>query len=114
VVWAYRIPIGKLTILEGDPGVAKSWLTMALGAATTTGGRLPNDDSTRTPNDVLVLTAEDDLGDTVRPRMEGLGGDIRRVYALTSIATTSEWNTSLRLRGISFMSRSSGRRGPSG
>lgn len=82
-LWPDRIAKGKLTILEGDPGVGKSWLTMALASAITIGSALPGDDK-RDPSDVLLLTAEDGLADTIRPRIEDMGGDVKRVKVLTA------------------------------
>ena len=40
-LWSQRIPIGKLTLLVGDPGVGKSYLYLALGAPLTRGEALP-------------------------------------------------------------------------
>ena len=84
-LWKHRIPVGKLTVVEGDPGNGKSWLTMALATVVTQGSHLPGDYSLRKPQNVLVLTAEDGLGDTLRPRLEDMGADITRVRALTAV-----------------------------
>ncbi len=88
-LWRWRIPFGKLTLLEGDPGLGKSWLTMALATSVTLGShpglRLPDDYSNSDPRSVLVMTAEDGLGDTVRPRLEDMGADLTRVQVLTAV-----------------------------
>jgi len=75
-LWAGRIPRGKLTLLEGDPGLGKSWLTLAIATAVATGSPLPGDSERRTPAKVLLLTHEDGLGDTIRPRLDALGVDV--------------------------------------
>ncbi|MBI4468782.1 MAG: AAA family ATPase [Acidobacteria bacterium] len=80
-LWEPRIPRGKATMLEGDPGQAKSWIALAITAATTLGSVLP-DGMPTDPSNVLLLTAEDDLADTVRPRLDAMGADVSRVFAI--------------------------------
>ena len=82
--WKGRTAKGKITILMGDPGLGKSWLTCDMTARTTRGNAWP-DGGNAPCGDVIVLTAEDGLGDTVRPRVEDLGGDLSRVHVLTAI-----------------------------
>jgi hypothetical protein len=88
-LWPGRIPYGKLTVLEGDPGLGKSQLTLALAAAVTTGGALPGceggDAVAGEPASVLLLTGEDGLSDTVRPRLEAASGDPSRVHVLQGV-----------------------------
>ncbi len=76
-----RIPLGKLTILEGDPGLGKSTVLLDLAARLTRGEGLPGDPPI-TPADVILLTAEDGLADTVRPRLEAARADCSRVHTL--------------------------------
>lgn len=79
-LWFPYIPIGKVTLLEGDPGLGKSWFTMALAAFISSKTRLPR--CTEAPQGkVLLLSAEDGLADTIRPRLDMLGADAKRVYA---------------------------------
>ncbi len=66
---AGRIPAGKLTMLEGDPGLGKSMLWAKIVAHVTTGDPLPGDGVLNDPADVLVICAEDDLNDTITPRL---------------------------------------------
>jgi hypothetical protein len=80
-LWTPYIPIGKLTILEGDPGIGKSWLTCAIASAVSTGHGLPNTAATE-PRNVLILTAEDGLGGTLKPRLNALQADTSRVFAV--------------------------------
>lgn len=83
-LWRGYIPSGKLTMLDGDPGLGKSTCTLDL-AARTTRGRLMPDGSMNDldqPADVILLTVEDGLGDTVRPRLEAAGADLSRVHAI--------------------------------
>ena len=65
-LWPGRIPLGKVTVLDGDPGTGKSTLTLTIAAKVTTGSPFP--DGTRPERaDVILLSAEDDIGDTIRP-----------------------------------------------
>lgn len=88
VVWLWHpyIARGKLTILEGDPGLGKSWLTCALASAVTRGRGFPGCEPFEAGN-VLMLSAEDGLGDTLRPRLDAVGADVRRIHALNEPLT---------------------------
>ncbi len=88
-LWPGRIPFGKLTVIDGDPGLAKSILTLDLAARVTRGALMPDGAATE-PGSVIVLTAEDGLGDTVRPRLDALGADVTKVFAFTATVTESE------------------------
>ena len=78
-LWQDRIPLGMLTILEGNPGTGKSFLTHALAAAISKGRPLPLQDA-RPPADALLLTCEDAIAHTIKPRLEGLGADQDRIH----------------------------------
>jgi hypothetical protein len=79
-LWDPYLPLGKLTLLEGDPGQGKSWLAAAIAAAGSRGRGLPGL-SDFAPFRTLFLTAEDGLPDTLRPRLESLGADCGAVFA---------------------------------
>lgn len=80
-LWPGRISLGKLTIIEGHPGTGKSHLTIDIAARLSTGRALPGG-AARHPCNVLLVGVEDGLADTVRPRLDAAGADVRRVYAL--------------------------------
>lgn len=75
-LWQGRIPLGKLTILDGDPGLGKSTLTLDLAARVTTGRHMPDGSASdlERPAVVVLVSCEDGLADTVRPRFEAAGG----------------------------------------
>jgi len=83
-LWPGRIAIGKLTLLEGDPGGGKSWLTLGIATAVAHGAAFPVDSSRREPGRVLIMTAEDGLEDTVAPRLDAMGADTSRIEAVES------------------------------
>jgi DNA repair protein RadA/Sms len=79
-LWNPYIPLGKLTLLEGDPGEGKSWISLAIATRITLedlGG----------PANVLIASAEDDFDDTIRPRLEELGANLGLVYAIEEAFT---------------------------
>ena len=80
-----RVAKGKVHMLDGDPGVGKTFITHAFMAAATTGAPLFGEGDRREPARALLLTAEDGLGDTVRPRIEDMGGDLSRITVLTAV-----------------------------
>jgi AAA domain-containing protein len=83
-LWPGWIPRGKLTILDGDPGLGKSTLLLDLAARVTKGDPLP-DGGAAPLGAVVLLTAEDGLADTVRPRLDNLGADVARVHAMQGV-----------------------------
>lgn len=78
-----RLALGKITVLDGDPGLGKSTLLCEIAARITRGEALPGGQS-GTPRGVILLAAEDSLVDTVRPRIDAAGGDPQRVVTLVS------------------------------
>ncbi|MDP9165421.1 MAG: AAA family ATPase [Actinomycetota bacterium] len=83
-LWPGRLPLGKLAVLDGDPAVGKSTLSIDITARVTRGHAWP--DGTPCPaGNVLLLSAEDGLADTIRPRLDAAGADSRRVHALTEV-----------------------------
>ena len=90
-LWPKRIPLAKLTVLDGDPGLGKSTLTLDLTARVTT--RSPMPDGTRSllcARAVIIVSAEDGIADTMRPRLEAAGADLERVHVLDSVTFADE------------------------
>jgi hypothetical protein len=67
-------------MLAGDGGVGKSYASLALAAALTTGNPLPTGESS-SPENVVLLSAEDALPEVIVPRLTKLNADLRRVTA---------------------------------
>lgn len=118
-LWTGRIPIGKVTLIAGDPGLGKSLVTLDMAARVSTGAPWPKTRSELAASDgtlggmpsalrghdelqpdmatpsrghatqaggVVLLSAEDDLADTIRPRLEAAGADCSRIVAIRAIA----------------------------
>ncbi|HKT32837.1 MAG TPA: AAA family ATPase [Gammaproteobacteria bacterium] len=84
-LWPGRFPLGKLSILSGDPGLGKSLVTLAIAAAVSRGAPWPCHEGTATLGDVVLISAEDDAADTIRPRLEAAGADLKRVHVLEGV-----------------------------
>ena len=77
-LWYSFIPFGKVTLIQGNPGKGKTWLAMALAAYCTNRKELPNALPIE-PFNVFYQTAEDGVGDTIKPRLAKCGADMTRV-----------------------------------
>jgi hypothetical protein len=83
-LWPGRLPVGKIVVLDGDPGTGKSTLTLDLAAHVSTGADWL-DGASCPVGDTILLSAEDGLADTVVPRLIAARADMGRVHALTQI-----------------------------
>jgi len=88
-LWPGRIARGKMTLIAGHPGLGKSFATLDIAARASTGKAWPDGGGKREPGDVVLLNAEDDVEDTVRPRLDAAGADLHRI---TSIGATVDPN----------------------
>lgn len=80
-LWYPYIPFGKLTIIQGNPGEGKTFFAMQLAAACTNRKFLPQMESFE-PFNMIFQTAEDGLGDTVKPRLLSAEADLERVLVI--------------------------------
>ena len=96
-LWPQRVALGSLTLVVGDPGVGKSYLTLDMAARVSRGAsgrkknwplatrgrarllRLPRE---RAPGSTFLLCAEDDYANTIRPQLVALGADLAQISAL--------------------------------
>jgi hypothetical protein len=80
-LWTSRLAFGKLSLLEGDPGLGKSTMLLDIAARITTGSPMPLEHEPCEKGSVLLLSAEDGLADTIVPRLVAAGADLSRVKA---------------------------------
>ena len=88
-LWPGRIPLGRITLLVGRPGEGKSFMTADMAARISTGRAWP-DGSDCPLGSVILVSAEDDPGDTIRPRLDAHGADCRKVHILSAVRRISE------------------------
>ena len=80
-LWEPYIPFGKVTIVQGNPGEGKTTLALRLCAACTNRKPFPAM-AEHEPFNVIYQTAEDGLGDTVKPRLMEEDADLDRVLVI--------------------------------
>ena len=78
-LWYPYIPYGKITILQGDPGEGKSTFILNIAALLTKGKQMPDGYSVSKPQCVIYQTAEDNISDTVKPRLINANADCKKV-----------------------------------
>ncbi|TBC94165.1 hypothetical protein ELH26_09135 [Rhizobium leguminosarum] len=86
-LWPGRFAVGKISMLAGHPGLGKSQLTMYMAAQVSRGRPWPFGEGKAPLGRVLVLSAEDDVADTLRPRFEAAGGNSSMVEVLDGVRT---------------------------
>ena len=81
-LWYPYIAIGKITLLQGDPGDGKSTMMMNLIAELSKGGATPDGKALGRPQRIIYQCSEDGAGDTIKPRLNAAGADCRNVAFL--------------------------------
>ena len=85
-LWPGRVAIGKLTTIAGEPGLGKSQLALDMSSRVTTGNPWPDDpEGFNEAGSVVLLSAEDDIEDTIVPRLKAAGADLKFITALQGI-----------------------------
>lgn len=84
-LWPGRIALGKLTLITGNPGLGKSLILVDLMARVSRGGTWPVDSGPCPLGDVILLSAEDDIADTIRPRLDAAKADVTRCHILRMV-----------------------------
>jgi hypothetical protein len=84
-LWRYWLARAKIHIFGGDPGAGKTTIALDLAAIITRGGRWP-DGSEAEAGDVLFWSGEDDIADTLKPRLARAGADLTRVHFIAGVS----------------------------
>jgi putative DNA primase/helicase len=77
--------LGKLGIIVGEAGVGKGQVASFMAAKVSTGGEWPSGEGTARRGAVIYITAEDKAADTIRPRLEAAGADLKRVHIIEAV-----------------------------
>ena len=88
-LWPNRIPADMFSMLVGNPGIGKSFLTMYMTAQLTTGRDWPDALNTIDPGSVLLFSDEESLEYAIKPRLEAQGADCSKVFAYNSLELQS-------------------------
>ncbi|BBX69019.1 AAA family ATPase [Mycolicibacterium psychrotolerans] len=89
-LWPHHLPRGKVVTLDGDPGVGKSTLALSFASTVTNGGRWPDGTGCPIVGDVILMSAEDGLADTIVPRLIAADADTTRVHAVRGVPLPGE------------------------
>lgn len=90
-LWENRIPMGKLTVFCGVPDTGKSTVAIDIASRCTTGLAWPDCNGPREVSEVLMLISEDDLKDTVVPRLMAAGADLEKIhFAIQTVVTQKQ------------------------
>jgi|GEM_PF-1532712 len=89
-LWPSRFALGKLSLIGGVPGVGKSWLSLYIAAAISRAMAWPDGRGNAPLGSVLIANAEDGAADTIKPRLEAMGADCRRVHILDCVQRPGE------------------------
>ena len=102
-LWPNRIPLGKLTLLAGDPGLGKSFVTMDMAARVSRGAVWPDDSTKRqTIGSVVIFNCEDGLADTIRPRLDRADADVSKIVAIEGVKVFDAETGESRQRGFTL------------
>lgn len=78
-LWFPYIPYGKLTVLQGDPGDGKSTFILQIAALLSKGLPMPDGYRVKESQNIIYQCSEDNLADTVKPRLISAGADCSRI-----------------------------------
>lgn len=95
--WPGRFAMGKLGLIAGHPDQGKSQITCDMAARVTTGAVWPDGSGRAEIGSVLFLSAEDDVADTIRPRLEATGADLAKCYFINALVETKDGKRMLNL-----------------
>jgi hypothetical protein len=102
-LWPGRIPLSRVTLVAGDPGICKSLVALDIAARVTSGAPWPDEPppsegragsvpaeneragTPREPAGAIVFSMEDDLCDTIKPRLMRAGADDQRTYVIGGV-----------------------------
>lgn len=88
-LWYPYIPKGKLTILEGDPSMGKSWITLSIASYITNRRKLPGQSQKpKGSRRVLFLAPEDGIDDTQVPRAISMRANLEHLFFLRRAGLT--------------------------
>jgi len=99
-LWDYRIAQKKLCVFAGPPDTGKTTVVIDIVSRLTRGTDWPDGAAAPYPSDVLMLISEDDLADTIAPRLTVSGVDLTKVhFAMKTIVRDTAERVERQTRG---------------
>lgn len=92
-LWEGRIPLGKVTLLDGEPGLGKSMMALEIAARVSRGATMPLSKDRAGPADVAIFNDDDSLADTIRPRLEAEGADLSRIHSFNQTIKATDFTS---------------------
>lgn len=80
-LWFPYVAFGKVTLMHGNPGDGKTFASLKIASQCTKGEALPGNVKLP-PINIMYQTAEDGLGDTVKPRLKATNADTDKVFTI--------------------------------
>lgn len=98
-LWYPYIPMGKVTMIDGDPGVGKTFLALEMCSTVSIGGSFPLEMGVinREPANTVYCVVEDGVGDTLKPRIMKMEADTKRIFAFTGAKTQQGYDVPFNL-----------------
>jgi len=81
-LWFPFLPYKKLVLLQGESGIGKSTMVLNIAALLSNGKPMPFESggSTADCGNILYLNKEDDISETINPRLIAMGADLERFH----------------------------------
>lgn len=89
-LWPGRIALGKVTLLCGNPGLGKTFLTLDAAGRVSNGLYWPDGTGPAPLGEVVILSGEDGAADTIRPRLDAISADVERIFILDGVRSHDE------------------------
>jgi aryl-alcohol dehydrogenase-like predicted oxidoreductase len=101
-LWQDYLPLGSITLLEGEPGSGASLLALHIAACVTSGRALPGG-SPGAQGTVILVTSQDHPSYTIKPLLLAAGGDPARVLLLTTVEQVDSTTVTIEERPFSLV-----------
>ena len=96
-LWYRRLPRGKFCLLGGDPGLGKSYMTLDIATRVSLGSAWPDGIGTAEEGKTLIISVEDGMEDTIRPRLDLLGANLDNIRCIEPIVESDAKTAGLNL-----------------